>query len=659
MNYLKFSRTFVCKMAMLLAFVFAACSETNSGNDIAGGTVEETGVYALSGRVGDVVPRIMSLQGHDSLPESNNGFLNATKGTVVLIHELDPLSLNPTGRSFTDSIDNDEGRFALMDSSLISPYVLIEIQDSCIAFDCRERGVWGSWSYSLSLETTCLLDSTWQGALPSSCSILDSTMYPVPLKAIVDVRKLREINVNSLTYMKVPLLKKYFAEGLSFDDASKKAEREILENFGIYEDMGSFENPKDVNGELSYVIQMIGSVSQMGAASMLFIPSNIEYYYYGVSSAMIAALDSAAKQMYMNTVKTLVYEIGYYAHEHDIGRCTESRENDTSRVGYASIVCHSGKWVPGKKKVDYTTGSMVDNRDGKTYKTVTYNWGGVAQTWMAENLNFVDTVSVNVNGDVNNLPGNTRCWDGDPSCELFGRFYTWRAAVNVDWASLAMTSVVLDFVEVDGNTVDSLNEVLVEDVCLPERFYETEGIFYQKYPGESRVGSDVAYEYCSQKSSTGECLYLDTAANVNEYCYRRYWRGCRMDLSSLVTPSKPATHQGVCPDGWRIPNKEDWNILSENIKSLGAALDDEGSGFAFVKPKMRSHVGPNGPEWNLNLGTVHDGARFASIPDAEISVGGPSLYYYIANGFVPEWDENGNVPFYVPNTEVVVRCIKN
>jgi hypothetical protein len=59
MNYSKISGQFVCKMAMLLAFMFAACSETNSGNGVAGGTVEETGVYALSGRVGDVYPKLL------------------------------------------------------------------------------------------------------------------------------------------------------------------------------------------------------------------------------------------------------------------------------------------------------------------------------------------------------------------------------------------------------------------------------------------------------------------------------------------------------------------------------------------------------------------------------------------------------------------------
>ena len=44
MNYSKISGQLVCKMAMLLAFMFAACSETDSGIIVAGATVEGTGL---------------------------------------------------------------------------------------------------------------------------------------------------------------------------------------------------------------------------------------------------------------------------------------------------------------------------------------------------------------------------------------------------------------------------------------------------------------------------------------------------------------------------------------------------------------------------------------------------------------------------------------
>ena len=175
MNYSKMDRQFVCKLAMLIAFMFAACSENIDEpiNAACGGCTEETRGYALAGRVGDVLPRVMNLKGHDSVPESSDGYLNAAKGTVVIVQELDPLTLDPTGRTFTDTIDNDEGRFELLDSSLASPYVLIGIQDSCIAFDCHERGVWGSSSYPEFCDVPCdydaliAEDSSWVAAFCS------------------------------------------------------------------------------------------------------------------------------------------------------------------------------------------------------------------------------------------------------------------------------------------------------------------------------------------------------------------------------------------------------------------------------------------------------------------------------------------------------------
>jgi len=64
---------------------------------------------------------------------------------------------------------------------------------------------------------------------------------------------------------------------------------------------------------------------------------------------------------------------------------------------------------------------LKDGRDGKTYKTVKIG----TQTWMAENLNYSDSVNTP------SLVGKSWCYDNDEeNCETYGRLYTWAAVVD-------------------------------------------------------------------------------------------------------------------------------------------------------------------------------------------------------------------------------------
>ena len=91
---------------------------------------------------------------------------------------------------------------------------------------------------------------------------------------------------------------------------------------------------------------------------------------------------------------------------------------------YSYYKCTEDGWVFTTEKLNQ--GTMIDERDGREYKTI----GIKSQMWMAENLNYADSV---------NYPCmSSLCMNDADSCELFGRYYYWGEAVGcVDykWSS--------------------------------------------------------------------------------------------------------------------------------------------------------------------------------------------------------------------------------
>jgi uncharacterized protein (TIGR02145 family) len=72
--------------------------------------------------------------------------------------------------------------------------------------------------------------------------------------------------------------------------------------------------------------------------------------------------------------------------------------------------------IASEMEVDWEYGELKDERDGKVYKTITFQ----GREWMAENLNYDSPIK---NGDfcLNDIEEN---------CDIYGRYYTWSVAMD-------------------------------------------------------------------------------------------------------------------------------------------------------------------------------------------------------------------------------------
>ena len=125
---------------------------------------------------------------------------------------------------------------------------------------------------------------------------------------------------------------------------------------------------------------------------------------------------------------------GESCEEDDVGKLITGHEIDTLPFQWTETInhyCSLNGWVDirywnwdvPKEVLQKSSGygTLVDKRDGQVYKTTSSDGTG----WMAENLNYADSVSTP------SLLGNSWCYaDKEANCKVGGRLYTWAAAID-------------------------------------------------------------------------------------------------------------------------------------------------------------------------------------------------------------------------------------
>ena len=223
----------------------------------------------------------------------------------------------------------------------------------------------------------------------------DSYSRTGTLYNIVDLRQSNAFAISKKTTFESIRTVHLMKSGMKFADAKKQASKEILQTFGTYSDSFDKDEVENIkNQDYAGYIHFIDWFVQFSTEDTIAT--------YFEKCGNITCDKEYLKKRYITEAADLVRQgltpfLGnFYAQLIDAGTCTAEKEGESFETVRSTQValgvtlnCLSGEWRFMYKQPEHTMGTMTDERDGKTYKTVTYNLNGTTQTWMAENLAYI------------------------------------------------------------------------------------------------------------------------------------------------------------------------------------------------------------------------------------------------------------------------------
>ena len=350
------------------------------------------------------------------------------KGSTVYLYELmDGRSLKQTNGSFTSNITRDDGRFKFTARDLVSQYVML------------------------------IVDGNYRNEVTGKTS-----NSAIRLKAYSDVRRhaTGTVNVNILTHLEFDRV--YYLvtrEKMTMKNAKRQAQQEIRKQFYIEQSDNTDAENLDVFGTtdadaalLAISILLQGERSEPEMMALLTEISNDmaeDGKWNGADAdsvkaaiALWAMNNHGRLDKFRNNVKSwgLGEAPAFEKHiENFIEKSLGSVDCSGKKNGYKetvnkkfspydgkSFVCNDGVAVMERAENKYLNpdiqyGEFVDPRDKKVYKTVQIG----VQTWMAENLNYADSIAYP------ELQNHSWCYNNNPqNCEIFGRLYDWGLAMD-------------------------------------------------------------------------------------------------------------------------------------------------------------------------------------------------------------------------------------
>ncbi|SOE45720.1 major paralogous domain-containing protein [Fibrobacter sp. UWT3] len=395
-------------LAPACVFVLDACSD---GRDVAGGTSEDAGIVALAGKkLSGAVQKGPFVEG----------------SSVVLRETSAEGSLEPTGKEFNTTVTNDKGDFEFDSLDLESPYALLSAEGHYIHDVSGERSV-------------CVLHlnaiTNMEKRITANINLLTHFEYKRVLKLVKDgvpfaqAKKQAAAEVLAAFGVFIPVNS---AEDLNIFSTS--AADMALYHISIFVDTRDFIIPWNGEGNeweyrmdpantdcgmlQDYVDGYADDLEEDGTLSdSLIAPLAYTAYLY---NSLGNVMHSGETGLIGRDEYDLMAERRYFHHlvlDHYLGfeECNDKRwgesrildkpfgyyNYDLDRMEYvnpAYFLCDGMGWkytTKGhldslKMPIPHGSGTMKDPRDGREYKTVSFEFLGTKYEWMAEDLMYSD-----------------------------------------------------------------------------------------------------------------------------------------------------------------------------------------------------------------------------------------------------------------------------
>ena len=296
---------------------------------------------------------------------SANGLSNVHP--IVRLYELDSVTLDTTGNIFKGSYDKVAGTFRFDSISVNSPYAMVEV---CAKSDIKCQSPKG-WDFTYGDDLV--------------------------LRKVVDLRDTQNVVIDAVGHLINYRTVRLVQSGMAYEQAKQQANREILDalcffknSLDLLQDDGFYYDDAVAFDFINRYAQkqlgfVVSSVGRMGSFDSLSDSVKQSWLRSELWYLELDLLDSSRFDLWMTARSNFVAVLKGF------GECTPEKEGTVIDTIYKlfNLVCKSGDWSEKNvvASVD-SAGMMTDARDGKTYKTVSYNILGVTETWMAEDLIF-------------------------------------------------------------------------------------------------------------------------------------------------------------------------------------------------------------------------------------------------------------------------------